>query len=121
MSYDPIEYQARRLRNERSREWADRDRAPWTPEDDEVIRTQWIDVDPYVRDEKKVSQKLHRTLEACRVRASYLRGNVRSWGVKRDDVTRHNKNHDELAEARRPVCPSCFMELPATLVCGTCE
>lgn len=58
--------------NERSREFAHRDRQPWTDEDDEFIDAFWIQVGPQHREEAEVAKALGRTIEACRMRAHHL-------------------------------------------------
>ena len=71
-SPDWMNSQRRRL-NEASKHWAKRDYLAWDDAEDELIMTDWIDVDPKFRDEITVSQVLERTIEACRVRAEVLR------------------------------------------------
>ncbi len=59
--------------NDLSKSWAHRDGEAWTPDDDEFLLEEWVKVEPAHRDEKTISQIMQRTIEACRVRAHFVR------------------------------------------------
>lgn len=66
-------YAARRRINEQSKAWALRDKAVWTPDEDEFLVSEWIQMPAGERDEVTISKILERTIEACRVRCEHLR------------------------------------------------
>lgn len=69
-------YAERQRRNIESKAWAVRDGEPWEPEEDDLLLTDWILLDPAQRDERIVSQVLERTIEACRVRCERIRSRL---------------------------------------------
>lgn len=69
-------YIERQRRNIESRKWAHRNGEPWTDDEDELLLTDWIEVDPDHRDERLVSQVLERTIESCRVRCERIRADL---------------------------------------------
>jgi ferric-dicitrate binding protein FerR (iron transport regulator) len=99
--------EARRRLNEKSTTWATRRRAPWTEEDDHIILTEWVAVPPAHRREMDIARRLNRTLYACQGRAEDLRDN--------------HEGTPRTTPAPRPVCGTCFTELPASGQCDYCE
>jgi hypothetical protein len=100
--------EARRKLNEKSKTWATRVRDPWTEEEDRIIREEWVRVCPPNRDEMGIARRLSRTLYACQGRAENLREHE-GTGTTRT------------TPAPRPVCGTCFTELPMTGQCDNCE
>jgi hypothetical protein len=76
----------RRVINERSKTWANRDGETWTRDEDDFLVEFWIDVQPTDRDEITVSQCLGRTTESCRVRCEKIR-KERGWQMKFTQTT----------------------------------
>lgn len=106
--------EARRRLNERSMDWATRQRKAWTPEEDAVILNEWVLVAASERSddaEMAIARRLNRTLFGCQGRAEHLRG-VLDFSTPSASRT---------PEKPREVCPRCFIELPATGVCDTCD
>lgn len=106
MSGEP--YAARKRLNEASRFWATRNAEAWTDSDDMYILEMWIMRDPAARSEVEVSQKLERTIEACRARAEIIRKRL---GIQVFEVTK--KVVVEVNEA----CPDCWLVHPT----GQCD
>lgn len=101
-------YAARRDLNEASRFWATRNAQPWTDADEMVLLSEWILVEPSQRREVEVSQRLERTIEACRVRCELIRERL---GIQVHVVTR------TVITTAVAVCPACWLEHPE----GACD
>lgn len=104
--------EARRRDNERSMQWATRQKTHWTPEEDAVILEDWVRTPAETRDEMGVARRLSRSLFSCQGRAEDLR---RLYGISTPGTSR------TAPRAPAPVCQRCFIELPATGQCDNCD
>jgi len=106
---------ARRKLNDKSLTWATRQRQSWTTEEDAVIINEWLPKPASAeRDEVGISMRLSRSVFACQGRAEELRKLLGLTGHS------HCSAAPEMEEPARPVCGSCFMELPVKGECGNC-
>lgn len=115
-SHSRVELDAQRKKlNDKSLAWATRQKLAWTADEDAVIINEWLPKPASDdRDEEGISKRLSRSVFACQGRAQHLRELLGLTGHS------HCSAAPEMEEVTRPVCGSCFMELPVSGECGNC-
>jgi hypothetical protein len=99
--YDPARYRAgRAAANDASRLKAEHDREEWTAFEDEFLDEFWVQTPPPERDEAGVAESLGRTIEACRVRAHYVRHGLVTRRTRTVKTTTETTETTEYARPR---------------------